>query len=84
MTLKLKWFISGFCLLLILYVMATVWLGIMKGYPWSDMDWNENGVVGLIEVMQAKDIGMKTLEGGCREYFDYKDGERIRVVCALK
>lgn len=77
----MKWIAFGLCLLLIFYVAVNVGLGIMKRYPWSDMDWNENGMVGLTEVMRAKDIGMRMSEDDCREYFAYKDGQPIKKVC---
>lgn len=54
----------------------------MKGYPWSDMDWNENERVELTEIMRAKDIGSRASENGCKEYFAYKDGQLIRTVCS--
>ncbi|WP_051081699.1 hypothetical protein [Vreelandella zhanjiangensis] len=77
----MKWYVAGLCLLIGVYVSASVGLGLMKGYPWKDMDWNENGKVGLAEVMRAKDIGMRELDDGCKEYFYYKDGLTVRLVC---
>lgn len=78
----MKWLIYGLCFFFGLYIAANVGLGVMKGYPLSDMDWNENGRVGLTEIMRAKDIGLRESENGCKEYFAYKDGQPIRTVCS--
>ncbi|WP_447956372.1 hypothetical protein [Vreelandella sp. EE7] len=78
----MKWFVIGLCLLFGMYVSVNLGLGLMKGYPWKDMDWNENGKVELTEVMSAKDIGVRELDDGCKEYFSYKDGLTVRVVCS--
>lgn len=77
----MKWLIVGLCLLIGLYISANVGLGLMKGYPVKDMDWNENGRVELTELMRAKDIGLRELENGCKEYFNYKDGQPFRIIC---
>ncbi|WP_404465209.1 hypothetical protein LG331_02975 [Vreelandella aquamarina] len=77
----MKWIICGLCFFLGLYIVVNLGLGVMKGYSWNDMDWNENGTVGLHEIMRAKDIGLRKSERGCKEYFSYKDGQPIRTVC---
>jgi hypothetical protein len=53
-------------------------------YPWSDMDWNEDGQTVAAEVFRSVDIGVRQVRlggGKCLEYFDQKDGMTVRVVC---
>ena len=56
-----------------------------KGYSWKDMDWNQNGETSLTEFFQASDVGVRETqkEGkACMEYYDYKDGLQIKIVCS--
>lgn len=53
-------------------------------YPWRDMDWNGSGTTSLAEFFEASDVGKRvvTKDGSiCIEYFRYKDGLPIKVVC---
>ena len=55
-----------------------------QGYAWDEMDWNEDGTTTLSEYFMSSDVGKRpiTTDGEtCVEYFHYKDGSPIRVVC---
>lgn len=72
------------CVFTALFVSINIGLGILKGYPWDDMDWNQDGRVTFVELMQAKDVGVRALEGNCKEYFAFKDGQPIKRICAAE
>jgi hypothetical protein len=55
-----------------------------QGYSWHEMDWDKSGHTSLIEFLEASDVGKREVtENGCTciEYFSYKDGLPIKVVC---
>lgn len=56
-------------------------LGLLKGYNWDDMDWDNSGMVGVFEIMRSTDIGMKENEKGCKEYYSQKDGLTVKEIC---
>ena len=53
-------------------------------YGVSDMDWNGDGRVTVLEFFAAWDVGMRPIDRDgrqCREFFSLKDGLPIREVC---
>ena len=55
-----------------------------NGHAWSDMDWNQDGKVGIFEVVEGSDVGQReiSIDGKrCIEFFRFKDGYPIRVEC---
>ena len=55
-----------------------------QGFPWSHMDWDENGATSVSEALSSLDVGRRavTVEGApCFEYYSLKDAMPLRVVC---
>jgi hypothetical protein len=55
-----------------------------QGYSWSEMDWNQDGITSIGEFFAASDIGKREITKNgkkCTEYFSYKDGLAVKVVC---
>ena len=55
------------------------------GYSWQEMDWHQQGSTSISDFLAASDIGKRTLTGRdrkpCTEYYAYKDGLPVKVVC---
>jgi hypothetical protein len=54
------------------------------GYPIRDRDWNLDGETTVAEFFAAADVGVRPLacgEESCVEYFLFKDGVMISIVC---
>jgi len=75
-------------------VLASSLILIILGFPalviaslpftYSEMDLNNNGIVGFSEAMYFADYGTKEIKEGskqCTEYFALKDGLPLKVVC---
>ena len=77
--------LSGTCLVwLILIIGPVIWSAAAVGYPLSDRDWNRDGQTTLAEFFAAVEVGARPLVRGhqrCTEYFSFKDGLTIRIVC---
>jgi hypothetical protein len=55
-----------------------------NGHAWADMDWDGDGRVSIVEIVEGSDIGRRPVpsEGkNCTEFFRYKDGLPIRIDC---
>jgi len=66
------------------YFLLRVNAAFQNGHSWAEMDWNDDGRVSVIEIVEGSDIGRRpvTLEGkDCTEFFRYKDGLPIRTDC---
>lgn len=74
---------AALALLVGLYVGALCVVAVHQRYPWQDMDWNEDGRTSPNEFLEATDVGRRRLEDApaCWEYFSFKDGMPIKVVC---
>ncbi len=69
----------GFVLLVYAFV-----VGLRQGYGWQEMDWDKDGHTSIFDVLAAGDIGKreaKWQDRSCFEYFEYKDGRRIKTDC---
>jgi ABC-type antimicrobial peptide transport system permease subunit len=56
-----------------------------KGYGWAEMDWNQDGRTSISEFLASSDIGRRAAHRDgqeCVEYYAYKDGLPVKVVCA--
>ena len=49
-------------------------------YTWAEMDWNSDGSTRPGEILASLDIGSTTV-GDCVEYFSYKDGLPVKLIC---
>ncbi len=59
-------------------------LVLRTGYSIQEMDWNSDGETTVSEMLRAIDIGRRTIKKNglvCQEYFNFKDGLPVRVVC---
>lgn len=68
----------------LLYVLGRGFSAYSKRYPWAEMDWDGDGRTSLREFLAASDIGRRTvIRDGvqCIEYYRYKDGLPLKVVC---
>lgn len=55
-----------------------------QGYSWEEMDWNQKGSTSISDFFAASDIGKREIQQGekkCIEYFSYKDGLSVKVLC---
>jgi hypothetical protein len=53
-------------------------------YSYSEMDWDQDGVTTLEEMLHAGDVGLQIREVSgrpCRYFFEYKDGRPIKTLC---
>jgi len=69
----------------ICYLAVLVYTSWGKGFPWEDMDWNQNGETSLAEFFRTTDVGVREIQKDgktCKEYYDYKDGLPIKIVCS--
>ena len=76
-----------------IFILLMLWLGAMglssfsKGYSWEEMDWDQNGSTDLWEFISSGDIGKREIEKNgniCQEYFAFKDGMPVKIVCPSK
>lgn len=66
------------------YIIILGFASWQKQYTWDEMDWDNNGSTTLSEFFQASDIGVreKVKDGNkCMEFYAYKDGRPVKVVC---
>ena len=66
------------------YWMLFGWMVCMSPLSYAEMDINHDGKVGFFEADYASSYGERTVEKGglkCIEYFAYKDGLSLKVVC---
>jgi hypothetical protein len=77
--------LKGIFLVLVSVVLIIFfYIGVLQGYSWKEMDWNCNGTTTLTEILQSTDIGKRNIsinKNSCIEYFSYKDGLTIKVIC---
>ena len=67
------------------YLAIRVGASLMQGYSWHEMDWRQRGSTSIGDFFAASDIGKREInqEGKkCVEYFSYKDGLPVKVVCS--
>ncbi len=68
-----------------LYLLVRVGAGLQQAYPWEEMDWSGRGRTSIWDLMAASDVGRREIEVNgkkCNEYFAYKDGLPLKVVCS--
>jgi hypothetical protein len=72
------------------FVATFTWLAfatlctLQRGYGWSEMDWNGDGVTSIAEFLDASYVGKRPIMRGelpCLEYFARTDGRLVRIVC---
>lgn len=69
------------------YFAVRIFVGYRSGYQHEDMDWNQDGRTSITEIIESSDIGLRSKiidDVECAEYFAYKDGLPIKVVCPEK
>ena len=88
-TLKINKLIITVLIALSIFVMMylgfTVFAGLRNGYSWQEMDWNQDGSTSISELLNASDVGKRDVmvdEKKCIEYFAFKDGLPVKMVCA--
>lgn len=75
---------AAICTLVFIYLILRAIAGLSHGYSWHDMDWDQNGTTSISELFMASDTGKREIirDGRkCIEYFAYKDGLPMKVVC---
>ena len=71
--------------LIVVYLVVRIVASLMQGYSWQEMDWGQRGSTSIADFFAASDIGKRqiTQDGKpCTEYFSYKDGMPVKVVCS--
>ncbi|MCG8640629.1 MAG: hypothetical protein MI862_12900 [Desulfobacterales bacterium] len=79
--------IAAFVLICVIYYAARIFASYQKGYQSEEMDWNQDGRTSIAEIIKSSDVGSRPQIVGdveCVEYFFYKDGLPIKVVCPEK
>lgn len=67
------------------YLVIRIVASLMQGYSWQEMDWRQRGSTSIGDFFAASGIGKREInqEGKkCVEYFAYKDGLPVKVVCS--
>lgn len=73
--------------LVALYVVFRCISSWRQGYAWKEMDWSQRGCTTLGDFFLASEIGKRTIDkgsGACIEYYAYKDGSTVKIVCPQK
>lgn len=68
-----------------IYLAIRIVASLRQGYSWHEMDWQERGRTSIGDFFAASEIGKREInqEGKkCVEYFSYKDGLPVKVVCS--
>ena len=65
----------------VLYFSFIVFLAFSKGYKFEHMDWNNDGTTTFFEMLDSKDIGFRSVDEKCREYYFLKDGLEVKKIC---
>ena len=68
-----------------IYLVVRVAANLMQGYTWEEMDWKQSGRTSLGDFFAASEVGKREIEQDgrkCIEYFSYKDGLPVKVVCS--
>lgn len=81
---KINVVIAAIGLIFLAYFVACGISSLSHGYSWSEMDWNQDGTTSISEFFAASDIGKRSVISAgkeCIEYFAYKDGLPVKVVC---
>ena len=65
----------------VIYFASIAFLAFSKGYSIAHMDWNNDGDTTVLEMIRAKDIGVKVLDEKCLEFYQLKDGLPVKSVC---
>lgn len=76
--------VVAICLIVTLYLIARGAVSFKKGYSWVEMDWNQDGSTTIAEFFESSDIGTRPIKKDgreCVEYFSFKDGLTVKVVC---
>ncbi len=76
--------LTAMFIIAIIYILAQGLVSWNKGYSWAEMDWNQDGSTSLSEFFASCDIGLRPVtvdDKECVEYFSYKDGAPIKIVC---
>ena len=84
---KISVIIAAVLLIFATYFAVRIFAGYNSGYQYEVMDWNQDGRISITEIIESGDVGSRTkLVDGveCVEYFAYKDGLPIKVVCPDK
>jgi len=72
------------CSIVTVYLLLIAAYSLKQGYSWEEMDWDEDGSTSIGEFFAASDIGVREVEQNgkkCTEYFAYKDGLAIKIIC---
>lgn len=78
-------FILAILILAVLYLGMRAVASLRQGYSWSEMDWDQKGKTTFIDFLRASDIGKREIEQDgkkCIEYYAYKDGLPVKIVCS--
>ncbi|MGD9543718.1 MAG: hypothetical protein AB7U86_06005 [Methylocystis sp.] len=55
-----------------------------QGYDWAEMDWDDKGYTSLKDFLRAADVGRRPVnvnEQSCVEYYLYREGMTVKIVC---
>jgi len=70
---------------MVAYTLLRIFVSLGSGYDWNTMDWNSDGKTTLIEFFDSSEIGARRIVNNstqCIEYYSYKDGLTVKVVCS--
>jgi hypothetical protein len=76
--------VIAICFAVVLYLFARGAVSFKKGYSWIEMDWNQDGSTTIAEFFESSDIDTRSITKNgreCVEYFSFKDGLTVKVVC---
>ncbi len=76
-----------FAIIVMSYFIIRICIGYGHGFSNSEMDWDNNGTTSVNELIQSSDIGVRDVNKNgeiCKEFYAYKDGLPIKVVCTTE
>ena len=76
--------VAGLISLPVIYLAVLGLLAMRSGLSWREMDANRDGRTSIHEVLDAADIGRRTVDVAghpCLELYYLKDGSRAKLVC---
>ena len=80
----IKTIVATFIIFVITYYSYKGVASWQQGYSWTEMDWNERGRTTIADFFAASDIGKREIQLNgvlCAEYYSYKDGLTIKLIC---
>jgi hypothetical protein len=67
------------------FVLARAVAAWRQGHDWAEMDWDDKGHTSIADFLRAADVGKRPVDvngQSCVEYFLYREGMTVKIVCS--